>query len=228
MTVSYNPVRRSQIDQADGVAGLDSDGYLTNIGEIGHPPQINGDGAIEAIVSHRIDTVANLQALGALPEGEIAVVVNGSDVPIGFRVGDTAETAGGYPIATGVEIVTVESLTLTSTSLITIPGLSITLPANSLLEVSGALRFGTGSSLDYTFNFATPALGVLGVRDGSTTSQNVTGTAITMTGTGGAILLPPTIMKTTTEWPFLVQYQKISGASDKVLTRADLVYRVIG
>lgn len=84
MTLVYNAVRRSQIDAANGVAGLDADGYLTNIGEIGHPPQINDAGAIEAIVAHRAGTVAELQALGPLPENEIAVVVDGSGVPIGF------------------------------------------------------------------------------------------------------------------------------------------------
>jgi len=210
MTISYNAVRRSQIGEPNGVAG------------------INSDGAIEAIVAHRAGTVAELQALGPLPENEIAIAVDGSGVPIGFGIGDAAETSGGYLLTVGVEKVSVENLTLDSLSLITIPGLSITLPASSLLEVSGCLRFGLGSSLNYTVTFSTPALGVLSVRDGTSTSQNVTGQAVTLTGTGGAVILPPTIMQTTTEWTFLVQYQKISGASNKILSRADLVYRVIG
>lgn len=226
MVLNYNSVRRSQIDQANGVAGLDSDGYLTNIGEIGHPPQINGDGAIEAIVSHRIDTLANLQALGALPEGEIVVVVNGSGVPIGFRVGDAAETAGGYPVEFTSERTTVTSVTLDSTSLIAVPGFSLVLPANSIMEVSGIVRFSVTSGLDYTFIWNNPSTCPLLYRDGGTNGQAIS--TIAMTGAGGFIAMPPTILTTTSSQTITLSYIKNSGASNKVLTEGHLMYKVIG
>lgn len=222
-----NAIPRSAIDQPNGVAGLDASGYLSNIGEIGHPPQINGDGAIEAIVAHRADTLANLQALGPLPEGEIVIVKNGSGVPIGFRVGDEAETAGGYPIDGTLQRVQVDNVTLDSTSFVLIPGMSLALPANSLLEISGSLRFGTQSGTTYSLTFQPPESITVIVRDGAT-APALNGGAMTLTGTGGAVFLPPTIVKTTIAWNLEVFYQKLGGASNKVLTRGDLMYRVIG
>ena len=223
-----NAIPRSAINQPNGVAGLDASGYLSNIGEVGHPPQINGDGAIEAIVAHRADTLANLQALGPLPEGEIVVVKDGSGVPIGFRVGDEAETNGGYPITASLQRVQVTGLTLSSTSYVLVPGLTIALPANSLLELSGALRFGATSGLSYNFLILSPQLLSLLVRDGATNSQNVSGALISMTGAGGAIIIPPTVVATESSTNFEVYYQKISGVADKPLSRGDLVYRVLG
>ena len=223
-----NAIPRSAINQPNGVAGLDASGYLSNIGEVGHPPQINNAGAIEAIVAHRSDTLANLQALGPLPEGEIVVVKDGSGVPIGFRVGDAAETAGGYPIATGLQRVQVTAFSLTSESYGLLPGLTIQLPANSLLELSGALRFGPTSGLSYNFLILSPQLLSLLVRDGTSNSQNVSGASISMTGAGGAIIIPPTIVATSTSTNFEVYYQKISGVANRELVRGDLVYRVIG
>lgn len=209
MSNRVNAIRKSQIGEPNGVAG------------------INGDGAIEAIVSHRIDTLANLQALGILPVGEVVVVKNGSGVPIGFRVGDEAETAGGYPIFGAAERVSVESLTLTSLSNIVVPGLTIALPSNSLLELSGCVRFGSTASLSYNFLVLSPQQLQLLVRDGTSSSQNVSGNSISMTGAGGTLYIPPTIVATTTSSNFEVYYQKISGAQDKTIVRGDLMYRVI-
>jgi len=227
MTVQLNAVRKSQIDQPNGVAGLDANGHLTNIGEIGHPPQINSEGAIEAIVAHRGDTLANLQALGPLPEGEIVIVKNGSGVPIGFRVGDAAETAGGYPIDGTLVRTQVENVTLDSLSFVLIPGMTLSLPANSLLEISGTLRWNTAAGTTYSVTWSVPEAVTMFVRDGAG-APTLNGGAMTLTGTGGSVILPPTIVKTTIAWNLEIFYQKISGTPNKVLTRGDLMYRVIG
>ncbi len=226
--ITYLPVLKSQINQPNGVAGLDASGYLSKIGENGHPPQINNDGAIEAIVSHRIDTLENLQALGPLPEGEIVIVKDGSGVPIGLRVGDEAETDGGHPIDNSITKVNVSNFSLTSSSFTLLPGLTITLPSNSLLELSGCLRFGATAGLSYTFLILSPELLSLLVRDGTVNSQNVSGAAISMTGAGGTIVIPPTIVATGASSDFAVYYQKLSGSSDKLLVRGDLIYKVLG
>jgi hypothetical protein len=69
--------------------------YQDNLGDIGFPPVINQQGAIEALVSHRLNTPANLAA-EVLADGEIAVEREGTLQ--GLRIGDGV-TAGGKRIA---------------------------------------------------------------------------------------------------------------------------------
>lgn len=222
-----NAIRRSQIDQPNGVAGLDGDGYLTNIGEIGHPPQINEDGAIEAIVAHRIDTLANLQAIGVLPEGEIVIEVDGSGVPVNIRIGDAAETSGGFPIS-GYTKVTSVNVDLTASSLTTVPDTTIILPANSIVELSGTFRLANTGSHVYEFTFNCPTTVPLSIIDGTTYSQIRQGIAFNVSNVPAVIVIPPTIIQTTATQEVSWSYRKISGGATRFLTRSDLGYRVLG
>ena len=202
--------------------------YVDELGNIGSAPEINGDGAIEAIVSHRIGTQAQLITIGILPVGEVVIEVDGSGVPVGLRAGDVGETLGGYPVGAAVNRVSVTSLTLSSESFVAIPGLEITVPANSLVELAITLRTSITGDLGYSFFVFTPQQAPMILQDGASSSIVLSGDFLVTTGPGRTLTLPTTLMRTTTSYNVYVGYQKTSGVTDLVLTEADIIYRVVG
>jgi hypothetical protein len=226
MLVQLNNVRKSQIDAPNGVAGLDENGYLNNIGQVGHPPQINPQGAIEAIVAHRSGTLAELQALGALPQDEI-VIVKDAGVPVGFRVGDAAETPGGKIILSGMVSRKVTNFELSSASFVQIPELALPLPTNSIIELSGIFRFNTVAG-SYSFSLFSQNTVPLWVQDGPNITQVMSGSVLSLTQQGGLISIIPTIIHTgASDLGIIVSYQKLSGSGNKAINHGIVMYRVI-
>lgn len=127
---------------ADGIAWLTGSVgpsdvvQVANLDTANNPPALDEDGNLNAVVLVRKDTSANLAGI-VLKDGELAVVENGSGLPIGLRAGDGA-TAGGTAVGSrsgSIELGTtnISSIAMDTDSLVS--GVSIDVEAGDVVTI---------------------------------------------------------------------------------------------